>query len=588
MKQDFTINKFLGLNKDTDGETSLELGEASSMSNYRVTDNYKLKLIDGYAQLFASLGAYAVKGLFIGLVSGTNYIVFACNGTLYKSVAGVNTSIGTLTTTNSVNMFTMDGNLYIQNGAKYYKWTGTGSIAEVTGYRPLIATAAPPTGGGTLVEGANLLTGAKYMSFVATAGATVYYLAETTVTSVDYVKVNGVTKTVTTHYTVNTSAGTITLVTPSTAGDIVEVGWTKTATGDRAYVEGMFYHSFLGSNNERVFMYNGTTNTRLRSGLPADGSCSAEYFVSGDSLDEIGTGEAITAIIGQSDRQIIYTTGKAYYSYEEITLVEDTEIISFPVKEINAAYGNIPVAQARLIVNNPFTGTNHGVYEWVETTFKDGRNAQWKSKRIQPDLDLVTMSTAKTWDYQAQGEYWLCVGTEVWVFNYRADVWYKFDLLDTPTCFAEYNGDMYFGTTAGEIMKFDKDLEAFNGDDIVRSWEMGFFDGGNPTMQKTTVDVYIGLKPESKSGVYVNYSTDRNPTGLATEKQIWHNCLDFGNWDFSNHSFSTNYNPQPKRVVINANMYSVIKFILTNTSDIDKESILYIAFTCNYGGKVGY
>jgi hypothetical protein len=677
------IDVFLGLNKNADGATGLLFGEALDMSNYRITDNNKLKVIDGYAQLFDSLGSHPIRGIWHGELNGVDQFIFACNGHIYRkydlsgtifdsldtstytnvdvvkttalngaeagstgidnvvilknnsgdqltevaaasvdlvesvgkfffdsdekisvivakgayaNIAAARVALGTYTsyyrigalTDAGTDFFIMDNAIYILNGAKYYKWTGTGSIAEVVGYRPCVATGAPPTGGGTLLENINLLTGAKYMKFVGTASATEYFLSEQNVDSVDYVKVNEVLKTVTTDYTVNLSLGKVTLVVGSTAGDIVEVGWTKLAVGDRDVVQFNKHHSFLGSNNERVFLW-GVKNTRVHSGLPIDGSTSAEYFESG-SDDNIGPGESITGMIGHADRQLIWTTTRAYYSYEEKITIENVELTTFPVKEINETKGNVAPGQERLIVNNPFT-VYKGVYEWTESEFKDRRNANIISKRVQPDLDEADLKTAVTFDYEILGEYWLCVGPVAWVYKYRNDVWYRFDLDDTPTCFAEIDGYLYFGTANGQVMKFDPNVDVinkstFNGAPISRSWEMGFYAGEDATRRKNTNFVYIGMKPEQRAGAYVNFATDKNGRGMTSAKKITYNLSTFEHTDFEHFSFKTNYNPQPFAIMINAILYSYIKFKIFNESSAEKETILFLNFPINWGGKV--
>ena len=52
--QTFAIDKFLGVNK-TSTETLLQLGEASEMSNFIITDDMKLQKTNGYLRLFEAL-----------------------------------------------------------------------------------------------------------------------------------------------------------------------------------------------------------------------------------------------------------------------------------------------------------------------------------------------------------------------------------------------------------------------------------------------------------------------------------------------------------------------------------------------------
>ena len=58
------IDRFLGLNEDSTGDTQLKLGESPDMTNFRITENYKLKKREGYSQLFSSYGSYNIRGIF--------------------------------------------------------------------------------------------------------------------------------------------------------------------------------------------------------------------------------------------------------------------------------------------------------------------------------------------------------------------------------------------------------------------------------------------------------------------------------------------------------------------------------------------
>jgi hypothetical protein len=79
----YTIEKFLGVNKSAT-ETLLQLGEASKMVNWFVTDDYKIQKMFGYVELFDTLGAHKINGMWYGSLGGTNHFVFACNGHVYE------------------------------------------------------------------------------------------------------------------------------------------------------------------------------------------------------------------------------------------------------------------------------------------------------------------------------------------------------------------------------------------------------------------------------------------------------------------------------------------------------------------------
>lgn len=580
------IDNFLGINEDDAGDTQLEIGESPDMLNFRLTSNGKLRKREGYVQLFATLGALNIQGMWYGKLSGTFYFLFAANGSVYKHdlALGTNTSIGSLTAAKTF-FFSFGTKVYMLNGTDYKSYNGT-TFETVAGYVPLIATATPPAGGGTADESINLLTGKKRQKFSGDATATAYQVAETALTSVDAVWVDGVELTVTTDYTVNLTTGVITPVTAAdfTVGvDNIEIYWTKGA-GIRAEITANTYAmSFGGQNDTRIFAYGDGTNRYYYTGL-ADGVPSAEYWPT-LNYREIGSAEfAITDIVRQYDRQLIYTDGgETWYSYYDPITVGSVTVADFPTFPLNDAVGNVATGQAQLIQNNPFS-IQTGIYEWVATNVRDERNATYKSKRVQPSLDAVDLTTAITLDWEANREYWLAVGNKVWVYNYRLDAWYKFQTAASITCFLVADDILYFGTTAGQIMRFDTDELTDNGTAITARWEMNFYDFEAEYLRKYLNEMWISLKPETKSSVEITYQTDRvgtSDTYTATYNLSTFTAADFGDW-----SFLVNYNPQPFHFKIKAKKFVYFKLTLTNDETDDKLTVLSINLPNRMGSKV--
>jgi len=575
------IDHFLGINEDTSGSTQLKLGESPNMLNFRLTENYKMRKREGYTSLFATLAA--IRGMWYGKVGGSFHFLFAANGNVYEHnlVTGVNTSIGTLTDAKT-SFFAFGGKVYMLNGTEYKSWNGT-TFADVSGYIPLIATATPPAGGGTPNEGLNLLTGKKRQTFSGNGSATVYQLAETSLTSVDVVKVGGVVKTVTTDYTVNLTTGAVTFVAaPATGVDNVDIQWTK-GTGQRSEVTGHKFAMFYGGQNDtRVFVYGNGTNRYIYTGLAA-GVPSAEYFPA-LYYREISSNEfAVTDIVRQYDRQIIYTNGgETWYSYyDPITDSNGDVTPDFPTFPLNDTIGNVAPGQSQLIQNNPFSIQN-GVYEWGATNVRDERNAVYKSKRVQPSLDGEDLTQAITVDWETKSEYWLAIDNRVWVYNYRLDAWYKFKTADPIKCFLVIDGEMYIGTDQ-TIMKFDTNDRTDDGTAIAATWEMNFYDFETDWLIKYLSKIFVSIQPGSKEKVELSWQTNN-----ATSTQsyvIEYNTIDFGNIDFESFSFLNNLNPQPFRLKIKAKKFVYFKLILSNDSLSANATILSINLLSRTGGE---
>lgn len=575
---------FLGLNEN--GDAQLKLGESPYMVNWKITDTYKLKKRYGYVQLFDGIGT-PIRGMWNGKLKGVYHFLFACNGHVYKlNNDNTYTSIGTLTD-DATSFFTFGDRLYILNGHEYKYWDGT-TFGNVEGYRPLVAIGTPPAGGGTTYEEVNLLNGKRHQTFTPTEDKPpAYQLAEKNITSVDFVKVNGVLKTVTTDYTVDLTNGKVTFTSTTDHDnklpDSIDIGWTK-GSGDRAQIY-KNYHAMLygGDNDTRVFMWGNpdAKNRRIYTGL-ADGIPSAEYFPA-NSFSDVGNSEfAITDIVRQYDRQVIFKENESYYSdMEEITDPTGATLITFPVYPLNSEKGSI--APVQVVLNNPFS-VQEGVYEWISTAVRAETNATYKSKRVQPSLDTVDLSKAITLDYEEQGEYWLCVGNTVWVYNYRNDTWYKYVLHDAPICFLNIDGALYFGTNDGRILKFVDGVRSDNGNAVEAEWHMGFYDWDYEYLNKYLNKLYISLMPESKSSISVRWDTNRIGVD-SVPVEIGYNLLDYGSIDYSDWSYDTSYNPQPFRIKAKAKKFVYFKVILENNSLTDTATVLSISMMGNIGGQ---
>jgi hypothetical protein len=596
----YTIEKFLGVNKSAT-ETLLQLGEASEMTNWFITDDHKLQKMFGYVELFDTLGAHKINGMWYGSLGGTSHLVFACNGHIYEHnlTTGANTDLGAVTDAYPTTFFVSNNTLYIMDGTDLYNWAGTGNIATVAGYVPTVYTAAPPTGGGTMLESLNYLTGAKTQKFSGNNSDTIYQLPELDIDSVDSVYVGGVLQTTPADYAVNLTNGTVTFVThPPTGVNNVVITWTKTVAGDRETITKNRYYGGVYYARYWIFGNPDHKNTRYPSGVTMAGASDPSFW---PKFAESDVGEyEITDIVTQYSKQLIFTSGdsaeaSAWYSEEEDFRDPVTGAITalFPVYPMNAKIGNVAKGQVQVIMNNPLTIWK-GVYEWISTYVMNEKNAQWISKRIQNDLDAVDLTTALTVDWSDKGQYWLCVGKTIWVLNYRTDTWHILELPDAPTCFCLVEDKLYFGTTAGQIMRFDETLATFNGTNIEAVWEMGYFNFGVEWLRKFVQRLFLSILPLVATHVDVYFKTDRNSTWQFV-KTVSYALSSFDTWDFSGtdvegyesigFSFETNYSPQPFKMKVRAKKIDYFKIKLVNDGT-DGAVVLSLTMPTRTGGEV--
>lgn len=333
-----------------------------------------------------------------------------------------------------------------------------------------------------------------------------------------------------------------------------------------------------GQNDTRVFMF-GKDNKLIYSEL-ADGLPTAEYFPESNSILVSSDNYDITGLTKQYDRLIIHKENEAHYANYEISSTLGTIFSTFP---LNDTIGNRAFGETRLILNNPFT-VHDGVYQYSGTNVRDERNAILMSERVQLGLDTLDLTQAITFDFEKNFEYFIAVGNIVYVYNYKIDAWYKYELTDTPTAFIEIEGEAYFGTSTGQIMKFDADEFTDNSTIFTAEWETGFMNFGANWIRKFLTYGWITLKPESRSSVEINWETDQgtSPTPYILE----YLNMDFGNVDFGDFSFSTNFSPRPFREKFKAKKFAQLKMKGKNETNTDKMTILSITLPAVTGGQV--
>lgn len=409
----------------------------------------------------------------------------------------------------------------------------------------------------------------------------------TNLDSVDFVYLNGILKKPTTDYTINLINGTVTLLAnPGTGTNNLVVYASKESLVRPEITDRKYNMRFGGSNDFRIFLYGKNigegTNRYYYSNL-ANGLPSASYFPA-SFYNEIGTPEnVITGITRQYDRQIIYTDiNGAFYSFYETTQIDGITYPSFPVFSINKSIGNSAIGQVQVVQNNPFT-VFKGIQEWVGTSVQDERNARYISKRMQVSLDSVDLTQVTTIDWEKKYEYWVCSGNQAFVYNYRLDVWYKFEFAHNVKPLLVVNDILYFGTDAGQIMQFLSSKTNDNGTVIDAHWETGFYDFEALWLQKYIYEMWISLSPEGKTSVDITYETNYNQSALTY--QASYDLITFVGMDFSEFSFSTSSNPQPFRFKIKAKKFVYFRLNLDNTDLGDTLTILSINLASTYGSK---
>ena len=285
-----------------------------------------------------------VRGLWAGAVGGEEVLCAACNGYLWQLTLADDgswskTSCGAVDTAGDVCMFGFDGKLYLLNGSEYKVWDGV-SLENVGGYRPMVAVAAPPSGGGTALEGINKLCAARRMRFSPDGEAKSFVLPERDIASVDYVR-DVATGAALSGWSADTDAGRVIFESaPADGVNSVEVGWTASASSAAEVRAMRFAELYNGAQDTRVFLYGDGSNAAIYSGIDFDGQPRADYF---PELNVAHVGEAnapLTAMIRHYDRLLAFKPGSAWsIGYSAITLADGGVTAGFCITPVNRAMG---------------------------------------------------------------------------------------------------------------------------------------------------------------------------------------------------------------------------------------------------------
>lgn len=582
----YKIQKFLGLNESPDGDTQLDLGEASEMRNWKITQEGHLRVRPGYK----TIGDFKnpVRGMWSGYVSGAVHTIFAVGGEIYELKEGGCDKIGECWD-DATTFFGFENKVYILNGHEFLVWDGDGFVDTVDGYIPLTTTAMAPAGGGTTVENVNRLTGRRRVRFSADGEATEYVLPEQSLLSIDKVEIDN--KPCTIPWTPDRPNGKLTFAkAPEEGQSNVEVWYTVTNTL-RGQVEGMrFSEQFNGAADTRVFLYGDGTATAIYNGVTEAGVSSCEYF---PDLYEMAVGSdnaPVTGMIKYYDRLMSFKPDGGAYSttYNVTTLADGSMIPSFNTVSINKEIGNMAPGQVRLVKNVPRTMFGGNLYDWVYANYavRDERNAKLISQRVQETIRNADPEKIFVFDDDSRQEYYIFLGDDAGtalIHNYELDVWYRYTGLPV-TCAGRFAGDVYFGFKDGRVVKFSDEYPNDDGNAIDAFFASGSMAFDKEYLRKHSSVLWVSMKPTANANLVVTARSNRRSDYM--EKVISARLSTFRAVDFGNWSFNTNRQPQIQRLKLKIKKFVYYQLILKSTANASDATVLGVDIQVRYTGYV--
>lgn len=597
----FTVDKFLGLNEAADGYTEVNMGEASRMENFLITDACNLTVRPGIrrvdftqerdpAQILALWSGHigADSGaeddeylIVVDFAEGTDRFWMYTRGegdwTLYcrqNGALGLTAAEGAV-----VKVFSFGSRLYVMSTAKTCILEG-GQLQEAEPYIPRVIAGADPAGGGTTIENINLLTGKRRIDYSAD-GESVDYVLPAEAAGITVVTIDGAVFEPADVGSFDAESHTFTFATAPVKG----VGNVEfTYTSDEAAAEELrqqilrmpLIEAYNGSTDTRLFVAGDGTNICYYTGVTETGEATPLYFPAMNEVKVDVTGAAVTGLVRHYTKLLVFSREGAYtISYEPVTQADGSTVAGFYLRTMNREFGHDCVGQVQTVNNYPRTVTKDGIYEWRITSsyYKDERYAKRISDKVEKSLRSADLNRIVTCDDNYAKTFYVFLNDEegtVLVNRYdigKEGVWcvYKSHLCTDIRYAAVSHGIMVFAN-GEEIFFFDEQMTKDAAADpageavaIKALWESGFMDFGADYQRKYSSQIYVSMLPENNANLTITAATDKRSEYM--EKTISSNLFSFDNFSFKWLTFDTNATPKIRRVRLKVKKFVYYKLI---------------------------
>lgn len=512
-----------------------------------------------------------INGIFNVEFGGMRHLLAHAGTKLYRWYEGSETApvelASDLSDARSISVY-MGDSLWIFTGTKLLRYNGTSCVSASEGaYVPLTIISRDPSGGGTMYEAVNMMTGKQKVGFLADGSSTVYVLPYESIDSVDEVEVNGTV--VTTGFSVNLAEGKVTFntapIAPSAgAEDNVFITFSKTIEG---------YSDRIDRCTVAIVWGAGAASDRIiATGNPAfpnqDYTCG---YADGTYWPDTGY-----AVIGTTETKILgyrrlgehlaiikEDNEKDSTVFLRSSFVDSDGGVSFSAKACLAGAGAVTRFGFGNIGDEQLVLTGSGVYALTTNSLTAERIAQNRSYRIDPKLRTEKLTDAVTcsWD----GCYLVFIGGRVYgldgrqprsypsrndtSFLYECFYWENVPARCVMRMLDDGKETLFFGTDDGRVCKFNTDIETMtrysdDGNPIEAIWSTRSDDDGDPMVLKTMLKKgnAVTIKPYTRSSAKVLFRTDRD----AIEWQAAEGTMDIFDWediDFSRFTFNANDSP---------------------------------------------
>lgn len=615
----YTIDKFLGVNEGVDGYTELQMGEASAMENFFVTDGYNLKVRPGVvtvdlgarepAPILAAWSGHFGDGQYLVLCDFFNgqdrLLIYSMdrNG-MFRLLHSQQGALG-LTQADGANVqiFAFTQKLYVRSTQKTVAYDGE-KFSEQAPYVPLVIVGAAPAGGGTALENINLLTGLRRIDYSADGTSTAYVLPGEAV-QITAIRVDNVDKDIASTGRWDQESHTFHFNEAPVKG-VGNVEFTYDSdpqaaeTARQQVLTCQLAEEYNGATDTRLFIGGNGSNMCYYTGVTQAGEPSAMYFPAMNEVAVDISGAMVTGLVRHYSKLLVFKSDGTYtISYEPVTLTDGSTTAGFYLRSMNREYGNAIIGQVQTVQNYPRSITKDGIYEWRITSsyYKDERYAVRISDAVEKSLKQADMQKIVTCDNDFTKTYYVflndSLGT-VLVNRYglgKHGVWciYRGERFKGIRWAMMYGREMIFINDT-QMLRFS-DAASMDSAGQGRTeltpiravWESGYMDFGADFLRKYSSLIYVSMLPEGDSRVTITASTDKRMD--YTEKTIGASIFDFSNLNFADFTFDTNGTPKIRKVKLKVKKFVYYKMIFRVDTPGSKATIMGIDQEVRFASK---
>ena len=499
------------------------------------------------------------------------------------------------------------GKIYILTGKEFLAYDGeTVKNVSESAYVPTILISRNPTGGGTVYEAVNLITGQRIESFLGNDTDKTYQLAFNQLDSIDKVEVlNGSGEKVEVKdYTSDLTSGKVTFTSaqkPIVAGqDNVFITYTKTVEGYADRINKCTISDLYGlGGSNRVFL---SGNPDYKAYDWYSDIFRPNYF---PDLNYSIVGTSDTAIMGYQrlgKYQMILKEDNQQDStvFQRYGILNDDGSVTFSVEQGVAGIGAVSKYCFGMLADEPLFLSRQGVQAITSNNILAERTIRNRSFFVDSYLTKepnLQNAVACEWN----GFYVLCVNGVAYVldgknksykerstasydYNYECYYWTNIPAI----CLLSVAGELYFGTEDGKICKFNTDIGGVlkyndDGKAIVASWSTLNDDDNAPHLYKsmTKKGCLVTIKPYARSSGTIYVCKDGNARQFLRSGTM--DILDWDDVDFDRFTFNTNDSPQDIFFKKKVKKYKRLQIIVENDALNEGFGVLQIVKTFTVG-----